>query len=63
VGRIGPDRAAYSTVLFPIVALTISTVYEGYHWTPMALCGLALVLAGNLLAFLQMPQRARAATT
>jgi drug/metabolite transporter (DMT)-like permease len=24
VGRIGPDRAAYSTVLFPIVALTIS---------------------------------------
>jgi drug/metabolite transporter (DMT)-like permease len=63
VGRIGPDRAAYSTVLFPIVALTISTVYEGYHWTPLALCGLALVLAGNLLAFLQMPQRARVATT
>ncbi|MHA4868209.1 DMT family transporter [Duganella sp. PWIR1] len=52
VGRIGPDRAAYSTVLFPIVALTISTFYEGYHWTAPALAGLALVLAGNLLAFL-----------
>lgn len=60
VGRIGPDRAAYSTVLFPIVALTISTVYEGYHWTAPALCGLALVLAGNLLAFLPLQAKAAA---
>ena len=52
VGRIGPDRAAYSTVLFPIVALTVSTFFEGYRWTPSAFAGLALVLAGNLLAFL-----------
>jgi drug/metabolite transporter (DMT)-like permease len=52
VGRIGPDRAAYSTVLFPIVALTVSTVFEGYHWSAAALGGLALVLAGNLLAFM-----------
>jgi len=59
VGRIGPDRAAYSTVLFPIVALTISTIYEGYHWTPTALAGLALVLAGNLLAFLPLAPRAK----
>jgi drug/metabolite transporter (DMT)-like permease len=59
VGRIGPDRAAYSTVLFPIVALTISTIYEGYHWTPLALGGLALVLAGNLLAFMQPAARAK----
>lgn len=46
VGRIGPERAAYSTVLFPIVALMISTMYEGYQWTPLALCGLMLVLGG-----------------
>ena len=52
VGRIGPDRAAYSTVLFPIVALSASTLFEGYHWTGLAFCGLALVLAGNLLAFM-----------
>ncbi|NRR31109.1 EamA family transporter [Oxalobacteraceae bacterium] len=54
VGRIGPDRAAYSTVMFPVVALTVSTVFEGYHWTPLAFTGLALVLAGNLLAFLPL---------
>lgn len=51
VGRIGPDRAAYSTVLFPVVALSVSTVLEGYHWTLPAFGGVALVLSGNLLAF------------
>jgi drug/metabolite transporter (DMT)-like permease len=60
VGRLGPERAAYCTVLFPVVALTISTVFEGYAWSAMAFIGLACVLAGNLLAFL--PARWRAGT-
>lgn len=49
VGRIGADRAAYATLLFPIVALGISTVWEGYRWTPEAAAGVSLILAGNLL--------------
>lgn len=53
LGRIGADRAAYATVLFPLVALAISTVVEDYAWTPMALAGVALVLAGNLLVLLR----------
>ena len=61
VGRIGPDRAAYSTVLFPVVALTVSTVFEGYQWTAPAFAGLLLVLCGNLLAFLPMAPRMAAA--
>jgi drug/metabolite transporter (DMT)-like permease len=52
VGRIGPDRAAYTTVLFPVVALTLSTIYEGYQWSALALGGLLLVAGGNLMAFL-----------
>jgi drug/metabolite transporter (DMT)-like permease len=51
VGRIGPERAAYSTVLFPIVALAVSTVFEGYQWSALAVVGLLLVVAGNLVAF------------
>jgi drug/metabolite transporter (DMT)-like permease len=51
VGRIGPERAAYCTVLFPVVALALSTVYEGYQWSPLAVLGLVLVLGGNLVAF------------
>lgn len=53
LGRIGADRAAYATVLFPLVALAISTVVEDYVWTPGALAGVALVLAGNLLVLLR----------
>lgn len=49
LGRIGADRAAYSTVMFPVVALLVSTALEGYRWTFPAIAGLAAVLAGNLL--------------
>ncbi len=49
VGRIGADRAAYATVLFPLVALLISSVFEDYTWTPIALVGVVLVLIGNVL--------------
>lgn len=49
LSRIGADRTGYSTVLYPVIALGISTVLEGYVWTWPALAGLALVLGGNLL--------------
>jgi drug/metabolite transporter (DMT)-like permease len=51
VGRLGPERAAYCTVLFPLVALAISSVVEDYRWTLPALVGLALVMTGNVLVF------------
>ncbi|KAF1070441.1 MAG: putative amino-acid metabolite efflux pump [Pseudomonas citronellolis] len=51
VGRMGPERAAYCTVLFPVVALNVSAFAEGYQWTAPALLGLALVMAGNVLVF------------
>jgi drug/metabolite transporter (DMT)-like permease len=49
LGRIGPDRAAYVTVLFPIIALILSTLFEGLSWDPFGLVGVFLVLAGNAI--------------
>ena len=49
LGRIGPGRAGYATVLFPPFALLISTFVEGYQWTWMAFVGLAMVLGGVFL--------------
>jgi len=49
LGRIGADRAAYASLLFPLVALGISTLFEGYRWSLPALVGVLLVLAGNFL--------------
>jgi len=49
VGRIGPERASYSSVLFPLVALTVSTFMEGFQWTAGAVVGVGCVLIGNLV--------------
>lgn len=51
VHRIGADRAGYTTILSPVLALAVSCVFEGTRWTPVMLAGLGLVLAGNVLAF------------
>jgi drug/metabolite transporter (DMT)-like permease len=49
LGRIGPDRAGYTTVLSPVLALIVSTFVEDYRWSALAIAGLALVAAGNVL--------------
>ncbi len=49
LGRIGAARAGYATVMFPVVALGVSTLLEDYVWSLAALAGLVLVLAGNLV--------------
>ncbi|WP_075181381.1 DMT family transporter [Pantoea sp. 1.19] len=51
LGRIGAARAAYSTLLFPLVALGLSTLWEGYVWHRHAVLGLGLILLGNLVMF------------
>ncbi len=47
--RIGSARAAYSSVLFPVVALAMSTLLEDYRWTPIAATGILFTLVGNWL--------------
>ena len=51
VGRIGAGKAAYSTLLFPLVALSISTIYEGYVWHMNGIAGIVLILTGNMVMF------------
>ena len=47
IGNIGADRAGYANLVFPLVALAISTLMEGYQWTLTAIVGLGFVLLGN----------------
>jgi drug/metabolite transporter (DMT)-like permease len=54
LGRIGPERAAYSSVLYPVVALAISTTIEGYAWTPQLITGALLILLGNCVVLLKL---------
>jgi drug/metabolite transporter (DMT)-like permease len=48
VRKIGPAKAAYSSVLVPIIAMGFSTALEGYRWTPLAITGAFLALGGML---------------
>ena len=48
VRKIGPAKAAYSSVLVPIIAMSFSTALEGYRWTPLAAAGALLALGGML---------------
>jgi drug/metabolite transporter (DMT)-like permease len=46
VRRIGPAKAAYSSVIVPIIAMGLSTAFEGYRWTPTTIAGAVLALGG-----------------
>lgn len=50
VRKIGPGKAAYSSVLVPVIAMSLSTIFEDYQWSPLAIGGAALSLGGMLLA-------------
>lgn len=51
IQTLGADKAGYATVLFPVVALSVSTWLEGFEWTATAVLGASLALLGNYVLF------------
>jgi drug/metabolite transporter (DMT)-like permease len=56
VGRIGTARAAYVGVMSTVVALVISTLFEGYDWRWTTAVGILLAVAGNVMALQRKPR-------
>lgn len=50
VRRIGPAKAAYSSVIVPIIAMGFSTWLENYRWTSLTIAGAFLALGGMAAA-------------
>lgn len=50
IQRVGPGRAAYSSVLIPVIAMLISTVFEDYRWSTLSAAGAVLAVAGMVIA-------------
>ena len=50
VRKIGPGKAAYSSVMVPIIAMGFSTWLEDYRWTAQAIAGALLALGGMVIA-------------
>ncbi len=57
IREIGAGNAAYTSVVTPIVAMLLSTLFEGYRWTALAVAGSVLAMCGLLIA-LSAPRKA-----
>ena len=50
IGKIGADKAAYTLVVIPIIAIAISIVFENYQLTTGVIAGMVLIVVGNVMA-------------
>jgi drug/metabolite transporter (DMT)-like permease len=50
IRAIGPAKAAYSGVIVPVIAMILSTIFEHYHWSTLAVAGAVLAGAGLVIA-------------
>lgn len=57
IRTLGAGRAAYNGVAVPVVAMALSTAFEGYRWTPLTIGGTVLSLAGLVVALLARTKR------
>jgi drug/metabolite transporter (DMT)-like permease len=53
IRSIGPGKAAYTSVLIPVIAMMLSTLFEGYSWSLLAFAGAALAIIGLIVAMQQ----------
>lgn len=60
VGTMGADRAAYTSIISPVIAMLVSCLFENIVFTPQLFIGILLCFFGNLLA-LRKPQSPRPA--
>lgn len=47
---MGAGKAAYTGVATPVVAMLLSTLFEGYRWSVLAATGCAIAILGLLIA-------------
>lgn len=54
---VGPSKAAFTSVVSPIIALIVSTFYEKMEWSIPLAAGIILCLIGNCVALLSNNRR------
>ena len=62
IRAVGAGKAAYASLIVPVVAMTFSTALEGYRWTPFAMTGAALAAVGLVIALRSRRPRTPRAT-
>ena len=49
IGKIGPDKAAYVLIAIPVIAVTLSAIFEDFHLTYLVAVGMVFILIGNYI--------------
>lgn len=57
IRAVGPGQAAWSSVLIPIIAMAISTIFEAYRWSALSVAGGLIAFVGLTIAVARRPQR------
>jgi drug/metabolite transporter (DMT)-like permease len=57
--NLGAEKASYAVVLFPVVAVCLSSVFEGFVWTDNVIIGFVMVLLGNFIVLTPADKLAR----
>ncbi len=47
--NIGADKASYVHIITPVIALSLSTLFEEYVWGMQNFVGVVMVLIGNII--------------
>lgn len=47
LNRIGPHKASYASIMFPAIAVLISSFVENFHWSLFTIVGLGCIFVGN----------------
>ncbi|MDD4973997.1 MAG: EamA family transporter [Bacteriovorax sp.] len=50
VGNLGADRAAYTSVIAPMIAVIVSSIFEDVRFTPLIVGGIIFCLLGNIIS-------------
>jgi len=53
LGRIGPGRAGYCVLAFPMIAVFLSIIFENYHLELTDAVGMVLIIFGNCLVMMK----------
>ena len=52
IRQLGAGKAAYNGVAVIVIAMFISTLFEGYRWSPLAIAGAGLATVGLVVALM-----------
>lgn len=56
ISKVGAGKAAYTIVVVPVVAVIISTIFEGFIVTKYTIIGMLMLIVGNVFALYKKKQ-------